>query len=190
MIQKTGKIKFTDVTSTSAKELNNIGLVCDALWTDFDNDGWVDLILAGEWMPIRFMKNNKGILSDVTAGSGLQNQVGWWNSIAGGDFDNDGDIDYVAGNLGLNSFYKASDSFPVTIYAKDFDNNESYDAIPSVFIPDVANGKKKEFPAQTRDDLVKQMVGFRQKFPSFKPFAEATMNESTDAGRKKRSTDT
>ncbi len=182
---KPGNIKFTDVTSTVAKELNNIGLVCDAIWTDFDNDGWVDLVLAGEWMPVRFLKNTKGILSDVTSGTGIQNQVGWWNSITGGDFDNDGDMDYVIGNLGLNSFYKASDQYPVSIYAKDFDNNGSYDAIPSVFIPDVANGKKKEFPAQTRDDLVKQMIGFRQKFPSFQPFAVATMEEVLTAEERK-----
>ena len=117
---KPGNIKFTDVTSTVAKELNNIGLVCDAIWTDFDNDGWVDLVLAGEWMPVRFLKNNKGILSDVSSGTGIQNQVGWWNSITGGDFDNDGDMDYVIGNLGLNSFYKASDQYPGKHLCKRF----------------------------------------------------------------------
>jgi hypothetical protein len=174
---KPGAIKFTDITGSAATPLKDIGLVCDALWSDFDNDGWVDLILSGEWMPVTFLKNNKGIFTDVSEATGLKNQVGWWNSIAGGDIDNDGDIDYVVGNLGLNSFYKGSDEYPVSIYAKDFDNNGSYDAIPSVFIPDVANGIRKEYPAQTRDDLVKQVIGFRQKFPAYQPFAVATMDK-------------
>ena len=103
---KPGKIKFTDITDSVAKELNNIGLVCDALWTDFDNDGWTDLIVAGEWMPVTFFKNNRGKLENVTASTGVENVKGWWNSIVAADFDNDGDIDYVVGNLGENSFYK------------------------------------------------------------------------------------
>ncbi len=174
---KPGTIKFTDITSTVAPALKDIGLVCDAIWSDFDNDGWTDLILAGEWMPVTFLKNDKGTFENVNDVSGIDSQLGWWNSIAGGDIDNDGDIDYVVGNLGLNSFYKGSDEYPVRIYAKDFDNNGSYDAIPSVFIPDVANGTRKEYPAQTRDDLVKQMISFRQKFPSYQPFAIATMDK-------------
>ncbi|HTE09947.1 MAG TPA: VCBS repeat-containing protein, partial [Chitinophagaceae bacterium] len=123
---KAGHIKFTDVTSEVAGDLTHIGLVCDAIFTDFDNDGWSDLILAGEWMPISFFKNDKGIFRNVTQQSGLATQTGWWNTIAPGDFDNDGDIDYIVGNLGRNSQYRASDQFPVSIYAKDFDNNGSY----------------------------------------------------------------
>ena len=86
-------------------------MVCDALFTDFDNDGWPDLVLAGEWMPLTFLKNEKGVFKNVTAETGMADQVGWWNSIAPGDFDNDGDIDYVIGNLGQNSFYKASQKY-------------------------------------------------------------------------------
>ena len=172
-----GKVKFTDVTSEVAGGLANIGLVCDAIWTDFNNDGWKDLILAGEWMPVTILENKQGKFTNITAGSGLEKQHGWWNSLSAGDFDNDGDIDYVAGNMGLNSFYKGSDEQPVSVYARDFDKNGSYDAVPTVFIPDVANGQKKEFPAQTRDDMIKQMIGFRQKFPAYKPFALATMKD-------------
>ncbi len=115
-------MKFTDVTSTVARPLLNIGMVCDAIWTDFDNDGWQDLVLAGEWMPIKFLKNDHGQFRDITPSSQIANQIGWWNSITAGDFDNDGDIDYVVSNLGENSFYKASDKYPVSIYAKDFYN--------------------------------------------------------------------
>jgi hypothetical protein len=175
---KDGKIKFTDVTSQIAKDLSNIGLVCDAMVTDFDNDGWPDLVLAGEWMPVTFLKNDKGTFKNVTAKTGLSNQIGWWNSIAAGDFDNDGDIDYIIGNLGQNSFYKASQQYPVSIYAKDFDNNGSYDAFPSLFLPaSQEDPEKKEFPAQTRDDIVKQMIGMRSKFQNYKSYATATMDQ-------------
>ena len=174
---KDGVIKFTDVTGELAPMLKNLGLVCDAIWTDFDNDGWKDLVLAGEFMPVTFIKNNNGRFSDISKTTGIENSIGWWNSLAAGDFDNDGDIDYVAGNLGLNSFYKASAKEPVTVLAKDFDKNESFDAIPGVYIPATAGGERKEFPAQTRDDIIKQIIGFRQKYPGYKPFANATLNE-------------
>lgn len=88
-----GRVMFTDVTKRVAADLMNIGLVCDALFTDFDNDGWPDLVLAGEWMPVTFFKNEHGVFKNVTAGSGIAGHTGWWNSLAGGDFDNDGDID-------------------------------------------------------------------------------------------------
>ena len=176
--KKDGHIKFTDVTNTVAKDLQNIGLVCDAVCSDFDNDGWPDIILAGEWMPLTFLKNEKGIFKNVTAISGINKQTGWWNTIAAGDFDNDGDIDYIVGNLGENSFYKASDQYPVSIYAKDFDNNGSYDAFPSLYLPaNQHNQVKKEFPAPTRDDVVKQMISMRSKFQNYNLFANATMDQ-------------
>lgn len=171
-----GLVRFTDVTSQVAKPLENIGLVCDALFTDFDNDGWSDLILAGEWMPVTFLKNNKGVFSNVTDRSGVQKQTGWWNTIAPGDFDNDGDIDYIIGNMGRNSFYRASEKYPVHITAADFDKNGSYDAFPSLFLPD-KKGEMKEFPAQTRDDIVKQMISMRTRFQNYKTYAEATMDK-------------
>ncbi|MEA3425765.1 MAG: VCBS repeat-containing protein [Bacteroidota bacterium] len=171
-----GLVRFTDVTSQVAKPLENVGLVCDALFTDFDNDGWSDLILAGEWMPVTFLKNNKGVFSNVTDRSGVQKQTGWWNTIAPGDFDNDGDIDYIIGNMGRNSFYRASEKYPVHITAADFDKNGSYDAFPSLFLPD-KKGEMKEFPAQTRDDIVKQMISMRTRFQNYKTYAEATMDK-------------
>jgi hypothetical protein len=175
---KNGKILFTDVTSEVAPGLINIGLTCDANWTDYDNDGWPDLVLAGEWMPITFFHNNKGKFVNATASSGISKEVGWWSSIVPGDFDNDGDIDYIVGNLGLNSFYRASDKYPVSIYAKDFDKNGIYDAVPTLYLPaSMTDTTRKEFPAQTRDDLIKQMVMFRNKFQNHKSFATATFDK-------------
>lgn len=173
---KPGQVKFTDVTDAVAKDLKNIGLVCDAVFTDYDNDGWPDLILAGEWMPITFLKNEKGVFKNTTNATGISKNTGWWNTIAPGDFDNDGDIDYVVGNMGQNSFYRASEKYPVHITAADFDKNGSFDAFPSLFLPD-KNGEKKEFPAQTRDDIVKQMIGMRSRFQNYKTFAEATIDK-------------
>ncbi|MES2872634.1 MAG: VCBS repeat-containing protein [Bacteroidota bacterium] len=173
---KNAEIKFTDVTKSIAPELINIGLVCDAVFSDFDNDGWQDLILAGEWMPVKFLKNTKGVFKDVTNASGLQNLAGWWNTIAPGDFDNDGDIDYIIGNQGQNSFYKATEEYPAFITAKDFDDNGSYDAIPSLFLPD-QKGVKREFPAHTRDDMIKQIISTRNRYQNYKSFSVATMDD-------------
>jgi len=175
---KDGKIKFTDVTAEVAKGLQDIGMVCDAIWTDFDNDGWTDLIVVGEWMPVTFFRNDHGKFQNITAQSGVGNQIGWWNSIAGGDFDNDGDIDYIVGNLGKNSFFRASDQYPVSVYAKDFDNNGSVDAILTVFLKDRnKDAVRKEYTAMNRDDIVSQLPGVRKNFLTYKEFASADVHQ-------------
>lgn len=175
---KDGIVKFTDVTSTVAPGLNKIGMVCDAVWTDFDNDGWIDLVLAGEWMPVTFIKNEKGIFKNISATTGINNKIGWWTSIVPGDFDNDGKMDFIAGNLGLNSYYKASDQYPVRIYGKDFDNNDSYDAIPTIYLrASQTDTTKKEFPVHVRDDMTKQIISFRAKYQNYKSYASAPFNE-------------
>lgn len=182
---KNGVAHFTDVTHTVAVDLEHIGMVCDALFTDFDNDGWPDLILAGEFMPITLLKNDKGIFKNVTSGSGLENHTGWWNSLQAGDFDNDGDVDYIVGNLGKNSFFRASAKTPVAITADDFDKNGSLDAIPSVYLPDT-RGQLREFPEPTRDDLVKQMISMRNLFQNYKSYAVAGMDKVLTAEQRKK----
>src|SRR5258705_601841 len=175
---KNGQLKFSDVTNEVAKELNSIGLICDALFTDFDKDGWPDLVLAGEWMPLTFFKNQNGVFKNVTSQTGLSDQVGWWNSLTAGDFDNDGDIDFITGNLGANSFFKASPQYPAAMYAKDFDNNGSYDAIPALYLrASQDDSTRKEFPAPGRHDMVKQIIGMRSKFQNYKSYASATMDQ-------------
>ncbi|WP_375444177.1 FG-GAP-like repeat-containing protein [uncultured Fibrella sp.] len=171
---KAGQPRFTDVTAQVAPALINIGLVCDALWTDPDNDGDADLMLAGEFMPITLFENRQGQLKPVDCK--LTNARGWWNSLTPGDFDNDGDIDYVAGNLGLNARMRASEQQPVRTYAGDFDNNGFYDAIPTVFIPD-ENGQAREFTFHGRDDLIKQMILMRGRFQQYKDFTQASIDK-------------
>jgi len=175
---KNGTIRFSDVTKEVAPALINSGLICDALFTDFNNDGWTDLVLTGEWMPVTFLANENGVFKDVTATSGIASQTGWWNSISAGDFDNDGDMDYVVGNLGQNSFYRASEKYPVSIIASDFDNNGSYDAFPALYLVTSQNDSTiKNFPAHGRDDIVKQMIKMRVKFQNYKSQAVSTIDQ-------------
>lgn len=173
-----GKTKFVNVSAELAPELNNVGLVCDALFSDYDNDGWIDLVMAGEYMPVIFFHNEKGQFKNRSGISGIDKMQGWWNSLTAGDFDNDGDIDYVAGNLGLNSFYRATINQPVSIRAKDFDNNGSFDAVPSLFLRSAIaeNSPWLEYPAFGRDDMIKQLLGTRVKYQNYKQFAYAVID--------------
>ncbi|RIV25079.1 RNA-binding protein [Fibrisoma montanum] len=173
---KPGQPKFTDVTKAVAPGLDNLGLVCDALWTDYDNDGWPDLMLAGEFMPLTIFKNNGGNQFTHSPIPSFANAKGWWTSLVAGDFDRDGDMDYIAGNLGLNARMRASDREPVRLYAGDFDNNGFYDAIPTIFIPD-ENGQRREFTFHGRDDLIKQMISMRARFPLYKDFTQASIDK-------------
>jgi hypothetical protein len=147
-------------------------MASDALWTDFDNDGWTDLIVVGEFMPVKFFKNEKGKFKDVSKETGLTGTNGWWNSLAGGDFDKDGDIDYVIGNLGLNGPYKASTKEPVCIYASDYDNNGRLDPIMCHFIDG------KEYMVHSRDDINRQMTAMRGRFRSYDSYASVTFHEA------------
>jgi len=177
---KNGLTKFTDVTPKIAPNLKNIGLVCDALWTDVDNDGWMDLMLAGEWMPITILKNTKGKSFVPSSTESLSKKVGFWNSLTAGDFDNDGDMDYIAGNLGTNTLNQASDEYPVSVYAKDFNGDGNFDAIPTVFYHDKA-GKRMEVTFHGRDDLAKQMNTIRKKFDNYQKFANAGIKDVLSA---------
>lgn len=161
--------RFTDVTEAYAPGLAQCGMVTGALWTDFDNDNWIDLVLVGEWMPLTFYRNINGQLENVTEESGMTHTHGWWNSLASGDFDGDGDMDYVAGNLGLNTRYKASDIEPVTVFANDFDANGTLDAILNYFV----NGTS--YPVHSRDELGSQLPFVKKKFPKYADYAQATI---------------
>jgi hypothetical protein len=173
---KDGHMKFTDVTAQVAPDLKNIGMVCDAMFSDYDNDGWPDLVLAGEFMPVTFLKNDHGVFKNMTKTTGIANRSGWWNSIVSGDFRHTGRMDYIVGNVGENTLYKATEKYPLFVTAKDFDKKGSFDAIPSIFLPDV-DGKMVEFPAIGRDDLLKQMISEKKKFTNYKSYAVAPMSK-------------
>jgi enediyne biosynthesis protein E4 len=161
-------VKFTDVTKQTGIP-SELGMVTSALWTDFDNDGWQDLIIVGEFMPITFIKNEKG--KGFSSPFTIDHSQGWWNSVVAGDFDNDGDIDYIAGNLGLNGPYKASAEEPVCIYAKDYDKNGRLDPIMCHYLDG------KEYIVHARDDINKQITPMRARFRDYASYATVTFQE-------------
>jgi enediyne biosynthesis protein E4 len=162
--------KFTDVTDNVAPGLRNIGMVTDASWVDIDGDAWYDLVIVGEYMPITIFRNDHGVLKQVNAPS-LHFTHGLWNSVAVSDIDKDGDMDFIAGNLGLNSRYRCTKEKPFSIYAGDFDNNGSLDAIPAYYFGDV------EYPVPPLFDLLRQTPMFKKRYQSFETYAHATMSE-------------
>jgi len=170
-----GKVKFTDVTEQVAPALKNIGMVCDALFSDFDDDGQTDLVLAGEWMPVTFLKNNNGKFENVTSLSGMSDKLGLWNSIVAGDFRHIGRTDYIVGNLGLNTFYQPSDQYPMYVTAGDLGGNQGFMVIPSLFLPD-RHGQPEEFPANGRDEIIERLPALKKQFPDYKSFAFANMD--------------
>ena len=171
---KNGGCVFTNVTKQSGISPATLGMVTSALWTDFDNDGWQDLVVVGEFMPVTFIKNENG--KKFSAPFIIDHSQGWWNSIVAGDFDNDGDIDYVAGNLGLNGPYKASEKEPVCIYAKDYDHNGRIDPIMCHY----QDGK--EYIVHTRDDLNKQITPMRARFKDYTSYATANFQQAFTPG--------
>ena len=161
---------LTDITET-VPGLSEIGMVTSAVWSDFDNDGWKDLMVVGEFMPITLITNKQGELT-IEEAHGLQNTEGWWNSITGGDFDGDGDIDYLIGNLGLNTKYRASRQQPLCVYASDYDKNGRMDPVMCYYI----NGEN--YISHTRDELIKQINAMRVRFKTYQDYAEATFEQS------------
>ena len=171
LLQNNGKGKFTNITGAAGAGLKNIGMVTAALWTDFDNDGWVDLILTGEWMPVAIFKNEQGILRQLHKNPLLDEATGWWNCLQPGDFDNDGDIDYVVGNLGLNNKFNVSLKAPLMVYAKDFDGNGYVESILSYYL----NGL--QYTLAGRDQVASVLPSVKKKFDTYTKFADAKFDE-------------
>lgn len=164
--------KFTDVTNEICKELANVGMVTAAVWTDYDQDNKIDLMVTGEFMPIRIFKNTEKKFKEVTDMAGLTQTSGWWNSLIAADMDNDGDMDLVAGNLGTNSRYKASAGEPLCIYAKDFDNNNSIDPVMCYYI------QGENYIAHPRDVLRSQIPAMKGRFKSYKEYANVKFEDA------------
>jgi hypothetical protein len=167
--------KFTDITTDSAPGLSKIGMITDALFTDIDNDHHIDLVVVGEFMPITFFRNTGKSFERIQQ-SGLDSKVGWWNGIAAADFDKDGDTDYIIGNLGKNNYYNITEDQPVRVYAKDFDANESIDAILSCYFKS-EEGDMVEYPAHFWDELNSQSPKFRNQFSSYKQYGATSMEK-------------
>jgi enediyne biosynthesis protein E4 len=163
--------RFTDVTDAVAPGLKNAGMASTALFTDYDNDGNTDIVLAGEWMPITFYHNENGKFVNQTASSSIGNYTGMWNSLVSGDFDADGDIDFIAGNMGLNNRFSGAMNEPVNVYAKDFNDDGRIDPILTYFV------NHKEVTVAYRDELIEQIVAMRRRFQRYADLGKATIKE-------------
>ncbi len=171
---KNNKGVLEDVTERLAPDLQQIGMVTDAVWADMDGDDLTDLVVVGEFMPVSLFKNTENGLKPFE-NTGLDSLSGWWQSIAAADFDQDGDVDLISGNLGANNFYQASIEKPVTLLAKDFDNNGSMDPVTFAYLK-----KNQEaydsYPVNFWGDLNGQSPLFRKKFDFYRDYAMATQN--------------
>ena len=168
--------KFVDVTEKVCPALKQAGMICSAVWADINKDKKPELILAGEWMPLRFFKNENGQLKEVTAATGLTKNSGMWRSLSATDIDNDGDIDLIAGNLGQNCKYHISASEPMKLFAKDLDGNGSIDPVPFYYIKN-EDGKKELYPAINRDMLAEQVPAVKKLFLKHADYAKAEFKD-------------
>ena len=167
-----GKLKLDVNTS---KLFSEIGMVTDALWTDYDQDKDLDLLLVGEWMPITIYNNEGGKLSKYDGDEAWKNTSGWWNEITVADLDGDGDDDYIAGNLGLNLKYKASKEEPFKLFTKDFDGNGTHDVYLGYYDQDGTL-----YPVRGRQCSSEQMPFIKEKFEDYEAFAVASIDDILD----------
>jgi len=157
------------LSAIEAQKLQQAGMITDALWDDFDNDGQQDLIVIGEWMSPRFFKNTSGKLEEITP---LSDEInGLWQCISPFDIDKDGDTDYIIGNWGTNNKFKASARYPLKMYYSDFDKNGSTETILAIA------KEGKYYPTESLDGLASQIVSLRKKFTSYKEFAGKSMDQ-------------
>jgi hypothetical protein len=171
------KGKFTNVTKEICVELQTLGMITDGLWTDYNQDGKLDLAVVGEFMPITFFTND-GVKFVRLPSSGIERFTGWWNSITGGDFDSDGDVDFIAGNLGLNNNFQVKSDLPLKIFAKDFDGNGSIDPILACYMRESMESEgRKLYPIHFWDELNSQSTKFRNKFSRYKQYSKVTIDQ-------------
>ena len=151
--------------------IDKIGMITSAVWTDIDADGWIDLAVATEWGPVRIYKNSEGRLADATEVLGLSKATGWWNSLAAGDFDHDGDIDLVAGNIGLNTKYHGSAEKPVRLFYGDYHGTGKASIVEAEYEDGIL------YPVRGKSCSTQAMPALGKKFTTFRSFAKATLPE-------------
>ena len=165
-------VKFQVHKKLQPNAFKNLGMATSAVITDFDQDGRKDIIVVGEWMPIKAFKNTPDGFIEVSEDMGLSSDTtGWWWSIEQGDFDQDGDMDYVVGNNGLNYKYKATENETFDIFVNDFDKDNKDDIVLSYY------NDGKQYPLRGRECSSQQIPAIKQKFQNYESFAEATLED-------------
>ena len=163
---------FRDITGDKAPYLMRPGMVTDSKWADITGNGTNEIIITGEWMPVRVFALDDGqVYREITEELGLEQTGGWWNTLETGDLNGNGYIDLVAGNHGLNTLMHASPENPLILHSIDYNNNGLFDPI----ISQVVNGKRVPLPG--RDLMIQQLPGLQDKFPTYKSYAEATFDD-------------
>jgi hypothetical protein len=167
---KDGNVVFDVFSEMQPKAFENLGMATSAVITDFNNDTWLDIIIVGEWMPIRVFQNVKTGFKEVSEELDLTTDTtGWWWSINQGDFDNDGDMDYIVGNNGLNYKYKATEDETFDIFVNDFDQDNNKDIVLSYY------NEGKQYPLRGRQCSSQQIPAIKKKFKDYESFSEATL---------------
>ncbi|MEO8413900.1 MAG: VCBS repeat-containing protein [Ginsengibacter sp.] len=166
-----GHILFEKDVSQADSALSHPGMVTDAVWVDLNKDGWKDLLVVGQFMPITVFENHRGRLTNETKAYGLLDTNGWWTRIHAADFDNDGDTDFVIGNLGDNTQFKAAINEPLTITYDDFNQDGVIDPVLCYYI------QHKSYPVATRDEIFDQMPSLHKKFSSYESYADAQLSD-------------
>ncbi len=171
LLENDGKGNFTNVSDKKAPALKSLGMITDMEWADIDKDNDLDMIIVGEWMPVKIFINNRGFFTDESVKFGIADTDGWWHSIRACDLNGDGYMDFVAGNHGLNTLFKASVSKPVTMYVNDFDLNGNVEQIICAYNGNVS------YPVIMKDELVKQIPSLEKKYPKFNDYKNQTIND-------------
>jgi len=173
LLESDGNGRFIDVTLEKAPELSEAGMVSSATWIDYDHDGKADLVVVGEWMPVRVFHQENGKLVDRTKQAGLSGTNGWWNSVEAVDLRGNGRQDLVLGNLGLNSYLQASPKEPARLYVYDF--SHSGGGNHEQILTSYRNGVS--YPIAGRDELLKKIPSLRSKYPTYKDFGASRIED-------------
>ncbi len=171
LLENDGKGNFINISAEKAPGLKELGMITDMVWTDVDNDKDSDMVIVGQWMPVKILINEGGSFRDRSDSYGLSGTEGWWNRVHAKDLDGDGHMDLVLGNHGLNSRFHASAEKPLTMYVNDFDLNGSVEHIICAFNGDTA------YPMSMKDDLVRQIPALESIYPTFKAYSGETIQD-------------